>query len=186
MDDLQIACALSELSFAEESMRYRDYPIEDRELKAAIQASMNSYDEEIAVQMLIEKTKLDAIPEPKAQNDCLDVAFKSIYRYRYGSEYVGNLRDAIRKIVRNRLGHAIDPELYEIADGQQLSLHVFEMILAQYDLRVAYIRPMHPLIYIGSPIHYPIQGLAIQHTVNADYGGQGESRYAGHYEVVQI
>lgn len=194
--ELDQAIQLSEFTFRMELARRRAEPTDD-DFDLAVVASANAYEEELHIRRLLSQPDdFDVAVEisrityeaeqkrPKSdQNNCLDVAFKKLYRIRFGHEFAGNVRDEIRQIANSRFGK-INANLYEVDDGQQLSVDAFESMLNKYGMRVLYRRKNGngKLLGSGRLIH----GYAILHTVGADYGATGEYRYAGHYEVVDL
>lgn len=173
-DDLDLAMLMSQEAF-EEEMKIRSLIPEDTDLELALRVSRQMFDIEQK-----ERDEQEPHQEP-SQNNCLDVAFKQLYHIHFGREFTRNVREEIRRIATYRFGR-INAAMYEVDDGQQLSVHAFEAMMNEYRMRVRYVRKNDKRSFIGDGDL--IEGYAVLHMVGEDYGIDGEYKYAGHYQVV--
>lgn len=170
--DLDLALMMSQEAF-EEEMKIRSLMPEDTDLELALRVSR---------QMFEEAPVCNPTKEP-IRNNCLAVAFKQLYRIRFGREFTRNVREEIRQIATDRFGR-INEAMYEVDDGQQLSVHAFEALMTDYRMRVRYVRKNDKRSFLGDGDL--IEGYVVLHTVGEDYGIDGEYKYAGHYEIVPL
>jgi len=188
--EFEQALKLSRFSYDMELAK-RQKAVREDDLELALAASMQSFKEEMEIRRLMpDDTDLelaliisreDMQKPSQNRNNCLDVAFKQLYQAHFGQEFVRNVREEIRRIAEYRFGR-IDAATYEVDDGQQLSVHAFEALLHNYNMRVLYVRKNHERRFLGRG--RIVEGYAILHTVGEDYGVNGEYKYAGHYQVI--
>lgn len=175
MDDLEFAINLSLASYQEE----QNYQMFD-EYDAALAASKALYEKE-SRQRSIEINKKQFV------NNCADLAFCKIYRAVYGRDFTGSIREELRQ--RWSRETKIDPVLYAVAEGEQLSYEDLDYLFKFHEITVAYIRQDAIQGYLGNGTN-PQPDIGILHTVMMDYvqdfsGHDRDSLLAGHYEPVR-
>ena len=177
-DQLQQAIALSQ---QEERLRqsYEDQFQQAIALSQQEERLRQSYEDQL--QQAI------ALSQPTSKNDCLETTIKKLYPFWNNSKsFRGDIRDIIQQIAISNFGPIEDLSEYEVDQGQQLSKDSLDAVLKVLGMQVAYIRMINgnPEIteWVGNGRKQP--GYGILHTVNSDFGVQGEQRHAGHYEAV--
>ena len=160
------------------------------DLEQAIALSLESWNQGHSLNEEILRIALEeSLTLNYSKNDCLERAFSKLYKIWKERNFNGDVRDIIQQHALSLYGQ-IDLTQYSLSNGQQLPKSALDLIFDYYSMKVPYLRSQNNKIqieeYIGRQDGISKIGYGVLHTVNSEFGVQGEQRYAGHYEAVMF